>query len=225
MPRGSFPYPYLLTVSVSVLAIALVATPVQFDSGDLLPSKSIAFAKGGGGGDGGGDGNDGDRGGGNDGDRGGGNGGDKGGGNGGDKGGGKSGDKGGGKGASSSASSGTNKGGGHAFGRGGHTSHNTNASAHANARGVGHSVHTFTPAQTEVLVGSNWKSANLVGPGFNNHGHRVSTMVELAKALGFGARVGAMQANFGTLQELGIDDLQADVTAAEAAVAVAQAAL
>ncbi len=53
MPRISFSYHNLLSVSLGVLAMALIATPVQFDSGDLVPSKSIAFAKDGGGGGGG----------------------------------------------------------------------------------------------------------------------------------------------------------------------------
>ena len=42
-------------------------------------------------------------------------------------------------------------------------------------------------------------------------------MVELAKQLGYGARVGALQANFGTPFENGIADLQADLAAAEQA--------
>jgi hypothetical protein len=44
--------------------------------------------------------------------------------------------------------------------------------------------------------------------GFKNHGQRTRTMVELAKRLGYSARVGAMQANFGTPYENGIADLQ-----------------
>jgi hypothetical protein len=40
--------------------------------------------------------------------------------------------------------------------------------------------------------------------GFKNHGERTRTMVELAKRLGYGARVGAHQANFGTPFENGI---------------------
>ncbi len=188
MPRVSFSYHHLLTVSLGVLAMALIATPVQFDSGDLLPSKAIAFAKGGG----------------------------NGGGNGGSNGNG---------GTSSTTSNGGGNGGGHAFGRGGHTSHNDNASGHANAGGHGNSVHTFSAAGTQALVGSNWQSASLVGSDYYNHGHRVSTMVEVAKTLGYGGWVGAMQANFGTYQELGISALETDVAGAEAAVAAAQAAV
>jgi hypothetical protein len=53
--------------------------------------------------------------------------------------------------------------------------------------------------------------------GFKNHGERTRTMVELAKRLGYGARVGAQQANFGTPFENGIADLQAQLAQAEAA--------
>ena len=42
-------------------------------------------------------------------------------------------------------------------------------------------------------------------------------MVELAKRLGYGARVGAHQANFGTPFENGIADLQAQLAEAKAA--------
>ena len=53
--------------------------------------------------------------------------------------------------------------------------------------------------------------------GFKNHGERTRTMVELAKRLGYGARVGAHQANFGTPFENGIADLQAQLAAAKTA--------
>jgi hypothetical protein len=53
--------------------------------------------------------------------------------------------------------------------------------------------------------------------GFKNHGERTRTMVELAKRLGYGASVGAHQANFGTPFENDIADLQAQLAAAEAA--------
>jgi hypothetical protein len=53
--------------------------------------------------------------------------------------------------------------------------------------------------------------------GFKNHGERTRTMVELAKRLGYGARVGAHQANFGTPFENGIADLQAQLAAARTA--------
>ena len=53
--------------------------------------------------------------------------------------------------------------------------------------------------------------------GFKNHGERTRTMVELAKRLGYGARVGAHQANFGTPFENGIADLQAQLAEAREA--------
>ena len=53
--------------------------------------------------------------------------------------------------------------------------------------------------------------------GFKNHGERTRTMVELAKRLGYGAHVGAHQANFGTPFENGIADLQAQLAEARAA--------
>ncbi len=48
MPKGSFRHCHLMTVAAGGLALALVAVPVQFESGDLLPSKSIALADKGG---------------------------------------------------------------------------------------------------------------------------------------------------------------------------------
>ncbi|MEZ5862236.1 MAG: hypothetical protein R3D25_02570 [Geminicoccaceae bacterium] len=50
----------------------------------------------------------------------------------------------------------------------------------------------------DALVRSGWHgSGRSVPDGFRNHGDRVRTMVELAKTLGYGAHVGALQANFG----------------------------
>jgi hypothetical protein len=60
---------------------------------------------------------------------------------------------------------------------------------------------------TAALIGSGWSPTVGNGP-FRNHGARVSTLVGLAKELGYGANVGAMQANFGTPQETGIRALQ-----------------
>ncbi len=55
MFKGSIRYRHLLTVAAGGLAVALVVAPVQFESGELLPSKSIALAdKGGNSGGGGG---------------------------------------------------------------------------------------------------------------------------------------------------------------------------
>ena len=53
--------------------------------------------------------------------------------------------------------------------------------------------------------------------GFKNHCERTRTMVELAKRLGYGAHVGAHQANFGTPFENGIADLQAQLAQAKTA--------
>lgn len=51
----------------------------------------------------------------------------------------------------------------------------------------------------DALVGSGWRGPGRNVPdGFRNHGDRVRTMVEIAKTLGYGAHVGALQANFGT---------------------------
>jgi len=51
---------------------------------------------------------------------------------------------------------------------------------------------------TASLVARGWQEPVAAdATGFRNHGHRVSSMVEIAKALGYGAHVGALQANFG----------------------------
>lgn len=76
-------------------------------------------------------------------------------------------------------------------------------------------AHEFTPRQTKDLIGRGWKSDQPL-EGFANHGDRVRTMVALAKALGYGARVGAMQANFGTAAENGIAALEDELSAARA---------
>jgi hypothetical protein len=68
-------------------------------------------------------------------------------------------------------------------------------------------------ARDERMTKANGRS----GGGFKNHGERTRTMVELAKRLGYGAGVGAHQANFGTPFENGIADLQAQLAAAKAA--------
>jgi hypothetical protein len=62
-----------------------------------------------------------------------------------------------------------------------------------------------------------WKGPAASTGGFRNHGERVRTMVELSKQLGYGARIGALQANFETPQENGIAALQAKIAAAKAA--------
>ena len=81
-------------------------------------------------------------------------------------------------------------------------------------------AHEFSPAETEGLIERGWRGPKAFDDGFRNHGQRVSTMVGIAKALGYDARVGAMQANFGTPFENGIYDLEvslADVQAHQSA--------
>ncbi len=89
----------------------------------------------------------------------------------------------------------------------------------------GKAVHTFSDKEVKGLLGKNWQAAKFNGGEFKTHGERVSTMVALAKALGYGAWVGAMQGNFGTMQELGIDGLQDAVDAAQSAFDAATASL
>jgi hypothetical protein len=75
----------------------------------------------------------------------------------------------------------------------------------------------FSQEESTALIERGWKGPKTRNDGFRNHGERVRTMVELSKRLGYGARVGAMQANFGTPYENGIADLQARLAAAEQA--------
>lgn len=79
-------------------------------------------------------------------------------------------------------------------------------------------AHRFSPKETKELIERGWR-ARTSDAGYRNHGQRVRTMVELAKRLGYGARVGAMQANFGTPYEHGIADLQAELAEAREAAA------
>ena len=73
----------------------------------------------------------------------------------------------------------------------------------------------FTAKQADELIGRGWKTDQPLD-GFANHGDRVRTMVELAKALGYNPSVGALQANFGTPSENGIAALQDELAAARA---------
>ena len=64
--------------------------------------------------------------------------------------------------------------------------------------GLGRPGYTLDDTLTANLVARGWQDAAPAdATGFRNHGHRVSSMVEIAKALGYGAHVGALQANFG----------------------------
>ena len=82
---------------------------------------------------------------------------------------------------------------------------------------IGPAAHRFSPEETQALMERGWKGPTTSAAGFRNHGERVRTMVELSKRLGYGARVGALQANFGTPQENHITALQAELAQAKAA--------
>jgi hypothetical protein len=70
---------------------------------------------------------------------------------------------------------------------------------------IGPAAYRFSPEETEALMARGWKGPTADAGGFRNHGERVQTMVELSKRLGYGARVGALQANFGTrLRRMGL---------------------
>lgn len=77
-------------------------------------------------------------------------------------------------------------------------------------------AHGFSFEETTALIERGWKGPK-ANDGFRNHGERTRTMVDLARQLGYGARVGALQANFGTPFENGIAELQAELAAAEEA--------
>ena len=49
------------------------------------------------------------------------------------------------------------------------------------------------------MIESGWRGPKAFDDSFRNHGQRVSTMVGIAKALGYNGRVGAMQANLNFL--------------------------
>jgi hypothetical protein len=77
-------------------------------------------------------------------------------------------------------------------------------------------AYSFSADEAQQLIEHGWRTRAISDGGFKNHGERVQTMVELAKRLGYGARVGALQANFGTPYENGIARLEADLAAARA---------
>ena len=81
---------------------------------------------------------------------------------------------------------------------------------------IGPAAHRFSPEETKALMERGWKGPSARSDGFRNHGERVRTMVELSKRLGYGAHVGALQANFGTPQENGIAALETELAAARA---------
>ncbi|MCW9039591.1 MAG: hypothetical protein OQJ76_03765 [Rhodospirillales bacterium] len=182
---------------IGFIALALTALPVTIDSGFSFAEKD-AVAKGkGGGGKGGGKG-------------------------GGGKGGSSGGKGGGGKGSASTGSSsgGGVKGGGYGGSkRGAYAAKSAKTSAYGKAVGkmnegvatasfgdgkgdksVGKTAHTFSSDESASLARQGWMRHS-ESDDFSNHGDRVRTMVAIAKALGYNASVGAMQANFGTPQE------------------------
>jgi hypothetical protein len=71
-------------------------------------------------------------------------------------------------------------------------------------------AHRFSAAEAHALIERGWR-AQAPADGFKNHGERVQTMVELAKRLGYGAKVGALQANFGTPFENDIARIEAEL--------------
>jgi len=71
-------------------------------------------------------------------------------------------------------------------------------------------AHRFSAAETQTLIEHGWR-ARAQDDGFQSHGERVRTMVELARRLGYGAKVGALQANFGTPYENDIARIEAEL--------------
>lgn len=94
---------------------------------------------------------------------------------------------------------------------------NRGKNAGLDADQIGAIAHQFAPEEARALIGRGWKGPATRDDGFGNHGERVRTMVELAKRLGYGAHVGALQANFGTPYENDIAALQEQLAEAEAA--------
>ena len=70
--------------------------------------------------------------------------------------------------------------------------------------GIGPAAHRFSPEETQALMERGWKGPTTGAAGFRNHGERVRTMVALSKRLGYGARVGALQANFGSRRRMAL---------------------
>ena len=99
------------------------------------------------------------------------------------------------------------------------------ALGHADAAGHGSKgddqrvAHRFSADETHQLIEHGWRARQVADAGFKNHGERVRTMVELARRLGYDAKVGALQANFGTPYENGIAQIEADLEAARAELA------
>ena len=204
----------------------------QGNSGNA-PGQGGGNAGGNGGGNGGGNagGNGGGNAGGNAGGNGGGNAGGNGGGNAGGNGGGNAGGNAGGNGGGNAGGNAGGNGGGNAqaataieSARGRYSEqHGTADNDDATpgfGRGVGRPTIELSDDETNSLISQGWGRPDLQG-SFESHGARVSTMVQIAIEQGHPASVGAMQANFGTPQENGIQDLAEDLDAARAALAEA----
>ncbi len=196
---------------------ALIAVPLTFNLHAPAFAWQIAAAKsGGGGGGGGGNGGGGNGGGGNGGGHG----------NGGEHG---SGGHGNGHDASSDRGQGRPDNGGWAYGGAGQDARIEHARQRYDAA-LGHKgvtgrssagddqrvAYRYSADETRQLIEHRWRTQAVTDAGFKNHGERVRTMVELAKRLGYDAKVGAMQANFGTPYENGIAQIEEDLAAARA---------
>lgn len=136
-------------------------------------------------------------------------------GNGGGHGGGNGGGNGGG------GNGGGNSGGGNAGGNGGGKSDAGDTRGKSADRGSvdrasGAPTDSSLDDDTDVAVSGKGRARQPDDGTFRNHGARVSTSVALSKELGYGARVGAMQGNFGTPQETGIRALEDRIAALEA---------
>lgn len=89
-------------------------------------------------------------------------------------------------------------------------------------RPVGAAVIVFDSAETDALVAAGWEpSAHAAAGEFVDLGDRVTTFVAIAEALGHDPAVGALQANWGTPQENGIDALADAINATAYAHSVA----
>ncbi len=83
-------------------------------------------------------------------------------------------------------------------------------------------AHRFSAHETVELIERGWRPRQVGDDGFRNHGERVRTMVELARRLGYDAKVGALQANFGTPYENGIARIETVLEAARADLAAGE---
>jgi hypothetical protein len=78
---------------------------------------------------------------------------------------------------------------------------------------VGRPAAVLDEAATGLMVTRQWSGLHIFDGDFATPGHRVSTMVHIAKELGYSAHVGALQGVFGTPQEHGLIELQEEIDA------------